>query len=173
MQARPLLHTLLSGDVQFNDAVYNSFIYHTPNNNGGVSNGTGCPNGAAPGTTYTVDCSGDQPPYAPRWTLTGGLQQIIPLPRDAALTGNARFHYQSTTLTALEFLPVEEQPGYSMWDFDVTYTTARDRYFVGGFVNNAFNKTALSFSFATPFSAFMTATLQPPRVYGVRAGVHF
>ena len=173
LEARPLRYTLLSADVQYNDGVYDSFVYHVPNQNGGVNNGTGCPNLGTPGLNYTVDCSGKQPPYAPRWTLSAGVQQTVPLPSDANLVGNARVHYQSTTLTALEFLPVEEQSGYAMWDFDLTYHTGNDRFFLGTYVNNAFNKTALSFSFPTPLSGFMTATLQHPRTYGVRVGVHF
>ncbi len=173
LQARPLPHTLLSADAQYNDGVYNSFVYHTPNNNNGVSNGTACPNQAVSSTAYAVDCSGKQPPYAPRWTLAAGIQQTIPVSDDAKLVGDARVHYQSTTLTALEFLPVEEQPGYAMWDFDLTYSAHNDRYYVGAYIDNAFDKTALSFSFATPFSGFMTATLQHPRIFGVRAGVHF
>jgi iron complex outermembrane receptor protein len=173
LQARPLRYTLLSTDVQYNHGVYDSFVYHTPNRNGGVSNGTGCPNVGAPGASYTVDCSGKQPPYAPRWSISGGVQQTVPMPADASLVGNARMHYQSTTLTALEFLPVEEQGGYSIWDFDLTYYAEKERYFGGVYVNNAFDKTALSFSFPTPLSGFMTATLQHPRVYGVRVGMHF
>jgi len=173
LQARPFPHTLLSADVQYNDGVYDSFTYHTPNQNGGVSNGTGCPNVGTPGATYTVDCSGKQPPYAPLWTLTGGVQQTVPLPADAKLVGGARVHYQTSTLTALEFLPLEEQPGYALWNFDLTYSTAHDRFFVGAYIDNAFDKTALSFSFPTPLSTFMTATLQHPRTFGARAGVHF
>jgi len=114
-----------------------------------------------------------QPPYAPRWTLSASAEQTMPMPDNASLVGGARVHYQSRTLTALEFLPVEEQPGYSLWDFDLTYATAQNRFYVGTYVNNAFNKTALSFSFGTPFSAFMTGTLQAPRVFGIRTGVHF
>jgi len=173
LQARPLRYTLLSADVQYNDGVYDSFVYHTPNQNGGVGNGTGCPNLGAPGTNYTVDCSGKQPPYSPLWTIAAGIQQTVPLPSDANLVGNVRVHYQSATLTALEFLPVEEQSGYAMWDFDLTYNTRNDRFFVGAYVDNAFDKTALSFSFATPLSGFMTATLQHPRTYGIRGGLHF
>jgi outer membrane receptor protein involved in Fe transport len=60
-----------------------------------------------------------------------------------------------------------------MWNFDLTYSAHHDRYYVGAYIDNAFDKTALSFSFATPFSSFMTATLQHPRTFGVRAGVHF
>jgi iron complex outermembrane receptor protein len=173
MQARPLRHTLLSADVQYEDGVYDSFLYHTPNQNGGVSNGTGCPNGAAPTSVYTVDCSGDTPPYTPRWTATLGAQQIFPLVNAGTLVGGARMHYQTTTLTALDFLPVEYQAGYVLWSFDLTYHQAKDRFYLGGYLDNAFNKTAVNFSFAVPFSNFETGLLQNPRTYGVRAGVHY
>jgi iron complex outermembrane receptor protein len=173
LQARPVTNTVLSADIQYNDAVYNSFVYQTPNDNGGVSNGTGCPSQAITNLSYTVNCSGKQPPYAPKWSLAAGAQETIPLPASANLIGNARVHYQSTTLTALDFLPVEEQPGYSTWDFDLTYHAQNDRFYVGGYLDNAFNKTALAFSFVTPFSAFLTSTLQPPRTFGVRLGTHF
>ena len=171
--ARPVQNTLLSADIQYNDAVYNSFLYQTPNNNGGVSNGTGCPNEAISTTNYTVNCSGKQPPYAPRWSLAVGAQETIPMPNSASLIGNARVHYQTETLTALDFLPAEEQPGYSIWDFDLTYYTRNNRFYVGAYIDNAFNKTALAFSFVTPFSQFLTSTLQPPRVFGMRVGTHF
>ncbi len=173
LKARPLQNTLLSADFQYNDAVYDRFIYQTPNNNGGISNGTGCPSESVSSTVYTVNCSGKQPPYAPRWSISAGLQETVPMPSSSSLVGNARVHYQSTTLTALDFLPVEEQAGYSKWDFDLTYYTRDDRYYVGAYVDNAFNKTALAFSFVTPFSSFLTSTLQPPRTYGLRVGAHF
>ena len=173
LQARPWQGTLLSTDIQYNDAVYDSFVYQTPNNNGGVSNGTGCPSESVSATTYTVNCSGQQPPYAPRWSMTAGVQETVPMPGSTSLVGNARFHYQTRTLTALDFLPVEEQPGYGKWDFDLTYYTREERFYVGAYLDNAFNKTALAFSFVTPFSSFLTSTLQPPRTYGVRIGTHF
>ena len=172
LQARPWRTTLVSADVQYEEGVYNSFLYHTPNQNNGVSNGTGCPNGAAPADVYTVNCSGDTPPYTPRWTITGSLQQTLPLP-SGDLVGGAHVHFQSTTLTALDFLPVEYQHSYAMWNFDLTYHAANDRYYVGPYIDNAFNKTAIDFSFAVPFSGFATGLLQNPRTYGIRGGVHF
>jgi iron complex outermembrane receptor protein len=173
LQARPLQNTVLSADIQYNDAVYNSFVYTTPNNNGGFNNGTGCPSAAVSASVYTVNCSGMQPPYAPRWSLSAGAQQTVPLPNSANLIGNMLVHYQSTTLTALDFLPVEEQHGYAMWNFDLTYRAQADKFYVGGYIDNAFNKTALAFSFVTPFSEILTSTLQPPRTFGVRIGTHF
>ena len=173
LQARPLQNTVLSTDIQYNDAVYNSFVYNTPNNNGGVSNGTGCPSAAVTASVYTVNCSGMQPPYAPRWSVSAGVQETIPLWNSASLVGNALIHYQSTTLTALDFLPVEEQHGYAMTNFDLTYHAQADKFYVGGYIDNAFNRTALAFSFVTPFSEILTSTLQPPRTFGVRVGTHF
>jgi iron complex outermembrane receptor protein len=173
LQARPVQNTVLSADIQYNDAVYNSFVYNTPNNNNGVSNGTGCPSAAVTSASYTVNCSGMQPPYAPKWSASAGVQETVPLPNSANLIGNALVHYQSTTLTALDFLPVEEQSGYAMWNFDLTYHAQSDRFYVGGYIDNAFNKTALAFSFVTPFSEILTSTLQPPRTFGVRVGTHF
>ena len=99
-------------------------------------------------------------------------QQTLPLP-SGDLVGGAHVHFQSTTLTALDFLPVEYQHSYSLWNFDLTYHAASDRYWVGTYVDNAFNKTAIDFSFAVPFSGFATGLLQNPRTYGVRVGVHF
>lgn len=173
LQARPRANTLLSADIQYNDAVYNSFTYIVPNNNGGVSNGTGCPSQSVAATTYTVNCSGQQPPYAPRISVAAGAQQTLPLGDNASLVGSARMHYQSETLTALDFLPAEQQSAVTKWDFDLTYYADQHRYFVGAYVDNAFNATVLAFSFVTPFSSFLTSTLQPPRTYGVRAGAHF
>lgn len=173
LQARPLRNTMLSADVQYNDATYDDFLYHTPNSNGGTGNGTGCPNGAPPGATYTVDCSGKTPPYAPKWTATAGAQQTVPLPNAATLVAEAQMHYQSQVLTGLEFLPVEYQGGYALWNFNLTYNSRDERWYVGAYIDNAFDKTALSFSFPVPLSAFVSGTLIPPRTYGGRFGVHF
>ncbi len=173
LQARPFRHTLISADVQYNDAVYDDFIYKTPNLNGGFFNGTTCPNVGTPGAVYTVNCSGKTPPYAPEWSVSAAVQQTIPLPGGGRLVGDARVHYQTETLTGLEFLPVEYQDAYSIWDFDLTYSTANDRLSIGAFVNNAFNETVISYSFPTPQSGFATGILQRPQTYGARIGVRF
>ena len=165
--------TTLSVDVQYLDARYNDFVYSTPNNNGGVSNGTACPNAATPAAVYRVNCSGKRPPNAPEWTLNLGAQQRIPFASGAAVVIDARGHYQTTTLTGLEFLPVEYQPAYWLADAAVTFYASQRRFFVGAFINNAFNKTVVSSSFPTPFSLFEMGNLRPPRTYGVRAGVKF
>jgi iron complex outermembrane receptor protein len=173
LQARPFESTLAGADIQYNSAVYNSFVYNTPNLNSGAGNGTGCPSVGAPTSTYTVNCSGQQAPFAPRWTVSGNVQQRVPLSNGASLIAEADARYQSESLTALDFLPEEIQGGYAVADFAVTYEAATKGYSVTGFVNNAFNKTAVDYSDPVPFSFILTQALRPPRLYGIRAGVHF
>ena len=166
-------NTTLSADVQYLDGTYNDFVYTTPNLNGGIGNGTGCPNGAAPAAVYTVDCSGFRPPNAPKWTVNLGAQQVVPLGNGGDIVLDARTHFQTDTLTGLEFVPVEVQDDYWLADGAITYYAPERRYFVGAFVNNAFNEGVVSSTFPTPFSLFYSATLRPPRTYGIRAGLEF
>ncbi len=173
LQARPFRNTTLNAGIQYNDGVYDQFIYTTPNQNGGTFNGTSCPNLGTPGTSYTVDCSGKTPPNAPEWSISAGLQQNIPLPGGATLVGGARVKYQTEVLTGLEFLPVQYQDAYSIWDFDLTYSSRDERFSIGAYVNNAFDKTVVAFSFPTPLSGFATGILKAPLTYGGRIGVRF
>jgi len=94
-------------------------------------------------------------------------------PQPARVVIDARGHYQTTTLTGLEFLPVEYQPAHWLADAAVTFYAPQRRFYVGAFINNAFNKTVVSSTFPTPFSLFEMGNLRPPRTYGIRAGVKF
>ena len=85
----------------------------------------------------------------------------------------ARSHYQSQTLTGLEFTPIEYQNSYWQADFQATFFARDDRFTVGIYINNAFDKTVVGNSFPAPFSFFNTGTLRPPRTFGARAGVKF
>ena len=172
-QAKPFEQTQLGADIQYNSAVYSSFVYTTPNLNAGAGNGTGCPNVGAPTTVYTVDCSGRQAPFAPRWTVAGSVQQSFPLADGARMVADAEARYQSASLTALDFLSQEVQGSYATTDFSLSYEAFQKRYFVTGFVNNAFNRTVVSTSDAVPFTFIIAQTLRPPRTFGLRVGVHF
>jgi len=160
--------TTLSADVQYLDAKYNSFIYLTPNVNGGIGNGTACPNVGIPGTSYTVDCSGRRPPNAPRWTVNLGAQQIFNFGNGGRLTLDLLAHYQSETLTGLEFTSAEYQDAYWQVNSQVNYALPGSRWRVGAYVLNAFDKTVVANTFPVPLSNFTAASLRPPRTYGVR-----
>ena len=164
--------TTLTADLQYLDAKYKDFVYTTPNLNGGFYNGTGCLNAAPPGAAYTVNCSGKRPPNAPKWTLNLGAEQRVPVSFGEFII-NARGHYQSATLTGLEFTPFEIQKAYWIADAQVSYYTPDRKYFIGAFMNNIFDSTIKQAMFPTTLTNFYATSLRPPRTYGVRAGVKF
>ena len=165
--------TQLTADAQYLDARYDSFVYSAPNNNGGLGNGTACANQGTPGATYVIDCSGRRPPNAPKWTVNLGAQQTVRLGNDGKVVANVRAHYQSKTLTGLEFTEIEYQDAYWTADAQLTYTAPAGRYTIGVFVNNAFDKTVLALASPVPFASYYAGSLRPPRTFGARAGVRF
>jgi iron complex outermembrane receptor protein len=163
-------NTLLSADVQYLDAVYDDFQYVTPLSSGPPV--TGCAFSPGPGG-FLVDCSGQRPPYAPEWTINLGAEQVFPLSDGREIVANARAHYQSETLTGLDFTPHEYQPGYWWLDASLTFNAANDNYFVTLFGRNLTDETVVANTFQPPFGRFVVGSLRPPRVVGVRLGMRY
>jgi iron complex outermembrane recepter protein len=165
--------TLFAADVQYLDAVYDNYTYLYPNL--GAPPVTACPVAlTGTGANYTVNCSGDTPPQSPRWSADFGLQQTVPV-GNASIVGTIDTHFQTETLTGLEFSALEEQQGYWLTNATLGYRAAHDRWNVTGYVNNLSNKTVIEGTFPNPLAgaALTAATLRPPRTYGVRIGVKF
>jgi iron complex outermembrane recepter protein len=165
--------TLLTADVDYLDAVYDSYTYLYPNL--GAPPVTACPVSlTGTGANYTVNCSGKTPPQAPRWSVDLGLQQTVPV-GNASIVGTIDTHFQTETLTGLEFSGLEEQHGYWLSNATLGYRAAHDRWNVTGYVNNLSDKTVISATFPNPLAgaALTAATIRPPRTYGVRIGVKF
>jgi iron complex outermembrane receptor protein len=166
--------TLFNVNVQYVDAIYKSFVYNTPNV--GAPPQTGCTATLSSDfANYAVDCSGHRPPQAPKWSVNLGLQQTFPLASGAKVVFDARAHFQTRTLTALDFLPDEYQPSYWTGDFQLTYHSPSDHWTIGAYANNIGNATIIGQSYLVTYSAVPTLSsiLRPPRTYGVRAGVRF
>jgi iron complex outermembrane recepter protein len=89
--------------------------------------------------------------------------------------GDLNTHFQTTTLTGLEFSAIEEQDKYWMTNADLGYHAAKDRWAVVGWVNNLADKVVVAGTFPNPLAgpALTAATLRPPRTYGVRVNVKF
>jgi iron complex outermembrane receptor protein len=164
--------TRVNVDIQYLDAKYDQFSYNTPAQ-GGVPQ-SGC-NITPIATGFTVDCSGRRPPQAPRWTINLGASQTINLSGGGKFVLDARTHYQTNTLTSLEYVPQEFQKGYWRTDLQLTYRDPSDRFSVTGFVNNVSDVTVKGQTFLVTYAATPTAvsTLQPPRTYGARIGYRY
>ncbi|WP_016744898.1 TonB-dependent receptor [Rhizorhabdus wittichii] len=164
--------TLLNADIQYLSAKYDRFVYTTPAAGGTPQ--TGC--AVSPiATGFSVDCSGFRPPQSPAWSINLGLTQTFELGSGAKIVFDGRAHYQSRTLTSLEFLDQEYQDGYLLGDLQLTYHDPSDRFTVAGFVNNVGDKTVKGQTYLVTYAAVPTASaiLRPPRTYGVRLGYNF
>jgi iron complex outermembrane receptor protein len=84
-----------------------------------------------------------------------------------------RLHYQSETLTGLDFTPLEYQDDYVTLGTSITYTSSDERYYVAAFGNNLTDETVVANTFQPPFGSFVVGTLRPPRLYGLRLGARF
>lgn len=165
-------NTLLSADVQYLDATYDSFIYNVPNL--GSAPASDCVATAA-GPVYTVDCSGRTAPQSPEWTFNFGIQQTVPLGNLGELVLMARTHFQTETVTGLEFLPDQVQDDYWTSDAQITFNAPGERWSVTGFINNIEDEEILNASFPHPLAgrALVSGSLRAPRTYGIRLGVRW
>lgn len=172
LQYLAFANTLLSTDIQYLDAVYDRFVYTSPNL--GAPPVPDCP--ATPsGAVFILDCSGKAPPQAPTWTVNLGIQQTVPLGDAGAIVAQARTHFQTATLTGLEFLPDEIQHGYWLTDLSLGYEAPRKRWFLTAYVENVADRDIMQATFPHPLagSELIATALRPPRTYGARFGVKF
>jgi iron complex outermembrane receptor protein len=82
-------------------------------------------------------------------------------------------HYQSKTLTGLDFTPLEYQGDYVSSSAFITYTTSDNKYYATAFGNNLTDQTVVANSFQPPFGSFVVGSLRPPRRFGLRLGARF
>jgi iron complex outermembrane receptor protein len=165
--------TLFTMDAQYLDAIYDTYVYPYPNL--GAPPSTSCPFSlVGGGANYSVNCSGNTPPQAPRWSADFGLRQTVPVGL-GSIVGTATAHFQTETLTGLEFSSLEEQPSYWIANATLGYQAPKDRWNVTGYVNNLADRTVIAGTFPNPLAGatLTAATLRPPRTYGIRLGVKF
>lgn len=165
--------TLLNATVQYLDAQNDNYVYRNPASVGAPTTGCASRLDSAAGV-YVIDCGGLRPPQAPKWTLSFGGEQTLPLGDTGKIVLNARTRYQSDTLTAPDFLTAEIQKAYWITDLQASFTPASDRFSITGFVNNVTDKIVIANSQLNGQSPGLIAyALRPPRTYGIRVGVKF
>jgi iron complex outermembrane recepter protein len=157
-------------NAQYLDAVYDDFRYVTPLSAGRPLSGCAVSPGAA---GFEVDCSGQRAPYAPEWVVNLLAEHTFLLRAGARVIAGARAHYQSETLTGLDFTPLQYQGGYVSFGASITYATSDNKYYVTAFSNNLTDETVVANSFQPPFGSFVVGSLRPPQLYGVRLGARF
>lgn len=184
----PLKNTMLSAQVQYLNSNFDEFTYSVTNPGFIAPPATGCtispPPIAASGTPYQIDCSGMPQIQSPKWAIQLGLQQTIPLASGAEIILAANSQYQSSRYTHPSFLAPTVAGDFTQIDLEATYYSPSQAFSVSAYVRNLENdevfgtaQPAFGYVLSPPgISAglhYLTATLRPPRTFGVRLGYNF
>ena len=167
-------NTLLGVDAQYLHSRYDDYHYGTPYF--GVPPASGCPYTIQPGppALAVLNCSGKTPPQSPEWTINLNARQTVHL-GSYKLIGTVDAHYQSQTMTGLDFLPVEEQKSYWVTDAFLSLEPPSGHWTITGYVRNLSNTSVISATFLQPLAgtALPNAAVAPPRTYGAILSVRF
>jgi len=163
--------TTLTGLVQYLDTTRKAYVYTTPAAVGAPV--TGC--GVTPsGSVYIVNCNGMPAINAPKWSLSGGLEQVVPLGDGSRLVFNADGRYKSKSYVGNEQLLSQIQEGVFTADLQLKLELDEPRVYVAGFVNNVTDRNVAVFTSYHPSAPSVTFDLlAPPRTYGIRVGYRF
>jgi iron complex outermembrane receptor protein len=165
-------NTLLSAQVQYLDATYQSFVYTVPT--GTAPPYVGCPAAISPANPAlrNVDCSGFPSYQSPKWTLNFGAQQTVPLGA-YKLVLQADTQYRSRRVVGFEYDDYQfVDPSWTS-NGQISLADAEDRYSIAAFVRNIENERIVSSAPIFNIGGLGTQVTSPPRTYGVRAAMKF
>jgi iron complex outermembrane recepter protein len=132
----------------------------------------------SPGCTAAnpIDLKGNQFPRAPKLTVSGTLGYTADLGNSGDLAFRIDARYQSKTYFTQFNRPEIAQKSYTIVNGRVTWTSDSDKFSIGAFVNNMFDKvyfTEILESGAFNPQLVAQGYVAPPRTYGVTASVNF
>jgi iron complex outermembrane receptor protein len=164
--------TLVSLDAQYTRARYDDFVYNLVQFNvtdPGLLR-TGCPATALNPILFAVNCSGNQIPMAPEWSIVGGVQQSFPFGENK-LVFDIDAKYETSRWLSIEYLPGFNTGTTTVANASIAWRTPK--WSVTGYVNNFTDEVVTTGAFLHPQRFITVQTLSPPRTYGVRAAVQF
>ena len=132
----------------------------------------------AGGALFTISCSGEPLIRTPKWTGQASYEHEFTFGTGATLTPSGRVSFATKRYLDANYGPVGLAPSYGMLDASLTYTTPNKKISFSGFFNNITNATNYTAGSAVRTSLpngsrYYTATIDPPRNFGVRARVNF
>lgn len=179
----PTRTTTITGNVQYLDANNDEYVTDVPDLNeadtlGFITPVTGCPftNSSVdtifgPTPTYAVDCSGTRPLNAPEWSFNLGLEQVIDL-GDFELVANVLGRFRSNRELNATYMPTSGSGEDLTADASLTLRPYDERWFITAYVRNLTDNDVLT-NYQIAGNNVVSASYEPPRTYGVRAGIEF
>ena len=159
----------IGATLAYLDAKYDKFCTGDPTNPTAPVT-TGCT------AANPIDLGGNRFPRAPELTFSGTIGYTADLGDSGSLGFRTDARYQSKTFFTQFNRPEISQKAYTLVNGRVTWTSESERFSIGAYVNNIFDKTY--FSEVLESGAFnpqlvAQAYVAPPRTYGISASAKF
>ena len=118
----------------------------------------------------SVDLSGKILPFAPKWTISGGIDHSIPLASGAEIKFSANSSFNSGYFVTFDNNPGIHQKSFTKTDLNLTYVAPDSSFDVGFFVRNLEDRDVIAAGGATgrPIPQAGAGYLDAPRTYGIR-----
>lgn len=182
MQYLPTPDTLVGLQMQYLNTEYKEFSYLAPDLSvplglpaGTIGSPSACASTLGVGA-YVIDCSGQPLLQSPEWVVSGAVSHTIHLGNSGRFVLDVRTRYETSRQTSEAYLPESIADDNTRTDASVTYHSPDEMFTIAAYINNIENDDVLGASFASPLYPlfnYATATLRPPRVYGLRGSVKF
>ena len=126
---------------------------------------------------FQVNCAGQQTPRTPEWSGIFGFDQVIPL-GDGKITAGADAQFASKRWLDYGYTPNGHAPGYVTVNAQIGYQSPGGTWSVTAYVNNLNNAKIYTGGVTHTVIApngypYIAATIQPPRMFGVRLRYNF
>lgn len=137
-----------------------------------------CSATAGTGSLFTINCSGQDLPRVPEWTLQADYQHTFSLSNEGKIVPRVSAQYVTKRWLDVGYSPNAMAPAYFVANAEIAYTAPNDRWSLTGYVNNLTNEPVYTSGVSIAANApngtrYYTANIEAPRMYGVRLGVNF
>jgi iron complex outermembrane receptor protein len=169
-------YTRIGVDVRWAQGDYDQLVYtqSTGKATSGVASTSRCNVTQLGVGAFQWDCSGLGFPNLSRWAYNIDVEQTIPLPNGASLSGIANYRYQGERDTSLLFTAGSRADSNKYMDANIQYRSASGKWDVSAFVNNLINQQPVVRAQGTGANGIVYfANVGTPRTYGVRTNFRF
>lgn len=160
---------VVGGDVEYLHAQNTQFVYPVL---GPVAPGR-CSSVAVQGIGGFENCSGTDLLNAPKWDLNLNYRHVFPLSNGGDLVAEVASHIETGAWLGFDETVHEQRSAYHKTNLSVTYASPSGNWTFQAYVNNVENAAVRSLLQNGSVTRSPWVFLSDPRVYGVRATLHF
>ena len=175
--ARPTVADTFHVAGEYDHSKYSSLVYQVPIFAYSPV-ATGCSlAGVSPGPFVplaNIDCTGNQLPHAPKWSGVADYTHSFALASGGSVDVSGNIRLQSQTWLAIDYIPEEHAPSFTMLGANLAYRSRGDRWSISAFVRNITNaREYTGGQEQTQAPPIFSANISAPRTYGAQGHLTF